>query len=200
VSQALAQRARIVLGCAEGRLNRDVARDEAFTIQTVGKWRQRFLELRLDGLTNLPRPNIDRKLSDDTVSELIRTTLQQKPEGSTHWSTRKLAKKVGVTQSSVSRVWRAFKLMPHRTHTFCLSTDDFFVEKVRDCAENHGNPADDAAIPHARSLLRNRFSLRLFPSTKRLLAAMAVEASMGDSESPNHGSSAPAASGMRAAL
>lgn len=146
VSQALAQRARIVLGCAEGRLNRDVARDEAVTIQTVGKWRQRFLELRLDGLTDLPRPNIDRKLSDDTVEELIRTTLQQKPEGSTHWSTRKLAKKVGVSQSSVSRVWRAFKLKPHRTRTFCLSTDDFFVEKVRDVVGLYMSPPDHAVV------------------------------------------------------
>lgn len=146
VSQALAMRARMVLGCASGQLNGAVAKELKTTIQTVGKWRRRFVELRLDGLADVPRPNVHRKLSDDRVEELVRTTLQAKPEGATHWSTRKLAKQVGVSQSSVSRVWRAFQLKPHRRRTFTLSNDEFFVEKVRDIVGLYLNPPDHAVV------------------------------------------------------
>jgi transposase len=146
VSQALAMRARIVLACAADRLNGAVATELKTTIQTVGKWRRRFVQLRLDGLADVPRPNVHRKLNDERVEELVRTTLQRKPEGATHWSTRKLARQVGVSQSSVSRVWRAFHLKPHRRRTFTLSNDEFFVEKVRDIVGLYLNPPDHAAV------------------------------------------------------
>ncbi len=146
VSQALAMRARIVLGCACGRLHRELARELGTTIQTVGMWRKRFSERRLEGLTDLPRPNVHLKLSDERVAELVRATLQLKPPGATHWSTRKLAKHTSVSQSSVSRVWRAFQLKPHRRRTFTLSTDEFFVEKVRDVVGLYLNPPDHAVV------------------------------------------------------
>jgi transposase len=136
----------MVLGCAAGKLNGVVAAELKTTIQTVGKWRQRFVERRLDGLTDLPRPNVHRKLSDEHIEELVRTTLQAKPRGATHWSTRKLAKQVGVSQSFVSRVWRAFQLKPHRRRTFTLSNDEFFVEKVRDIVGLYLHPPDHAVV------------------------------------------------------
>jgi transposase len=146
VSQALARRARIVLGCASGRLNSEVAREEKTSIQTVGKWRQRFVDRRLDGMSDTPHPNVHRKLADERVEEVVRATLQELPKGATHWSTRKLAKRAGVSQSSVSRVWRAFHLKPHRTRTFTLSNDEFFVEKVRDIVGLYLNPPDRAVV------------------------------------------------------
>jgi transposase len=146
VSQALARRARIVLGCATGRLNSEVAREQKTSVQTVGKWRQRFVELRLDGMSDTPHPNVHRKLADDRLEELVRATLQELPKGATHWSTRKLAKRVGVSQSSVSRVWRAFHLKPHRRRTFTLSNDEFFVEKVRDIVGLYLHPPDHAVV------------------------------------------------------
>jgi transposase len=146
VSQGLALRARIVLGCAENQLNGEVARALGITIQTVGKWRQRFVRRRIDGLSDAPRPNVHRKLSDERVEEVVRLTLQTKPEGRTHWSTRRLARTTGISQSSVSRVWRAFELKPHRHRTFTLSTDEFFVEKVRDVVGLYMNPPDHAVV------------------------------------------------------
>lgn len=147
VSQALSLRARIVLACAEeGAENRQVAGVLGVTEQTVGKWRKRFVLLGLAGLSDSPRPNVHRKLSDDKVEQLIQATLESLPAGSTHWSTRKMAKRAGVSRSSVSRIWRAFKLRPHRQDTFTLSTDDFFVEKVRDIVGLYMNPPDHAAV------------------------------------------------------
>jgi transposase len=129
VSQALAQRTRIVLACADGKDNVAVARELGVIEHTVGKWRKRFVKDAIDGLCDAPRPNVHRRLSDEKVEAVIRTTLEALPPGSTHWSTRKMAKRSGVSRSSVSRLWRAFKLRPHREDTFTLSTDDFFVEK-----------------------------------------------------------------------
>ena len=146
VSQALVLRSRIVLLCAEGMPNHEVAAAFSVTETTVGKWRKRLVIHRVEGLVDAPRPNVHRKLSDERVEELVRLTLQTKPDGSTHWSTRKLAKKIGVSQSSVSRAWRAFKLKPHRRKTFTLSTDDFFVEKVRDIVGLYMNPPDHAVV------------------------------------------------------
>jgi transposase len=146
VSQALAMRARIVLATADGALNGKVAEELGVTAQTVGKWRARFVRYRIDGLTDAPRPNVHRKLTDDRVEEIIRTTLQSTPAGATHWSTRKMAKRAGVSQSSVSRVWRAFQLKPHRRRTFSLSTDEFFVEKVRDIVGLYLDPPDHAVV------------------------------------------------------
>jgi transposase len=130
VSHGLAVRARIVLVCAEGKDNVAVGRDVGVTAQTVGRWRRRFIARGIGGLMDLARPNVHRKLSDDRVEEVIHATLETLPAGSTHWSTRKMAKRAGVSRSSVSRIWRAFKLKPHREDTFTLSNDDFFVEKV----------------------------------------------------------------------
>src|ERR1700685_1149220 len=129
VSQALARRARIVLGCAAGRTCTEGARKQNTPIQPVSKWRHRFVDRRLDGMADTPHPNVHRKLADDRVEELVRATLQELPKGATHWSTRKLAKRVGGRQPSVSRVCRASHLKPHRRRTFTLSNDEFFVER-----------------------------------------------------------------------
>ncbi len=146
VSHWLVMRARIVLACADGKSPGDIAQELGVAVATVSKWKSRFLKARLPALHDLPRPNVDRKLSDEKVEEMIRTTLQTVPEGQTHWSTRQLAERVGVSQASVSRVWRAFKLQPHRQGTFTLSTDDFFIEKVRDVVGLYMNPPDNALV------------------------------------------------------
>jgi transposase len=146
VSQGLALRARIVLACATGADNQEAGRMVGVTPHTVGKWRRRFIAHGIDGLLDLPRPNVHRKLGDERVEEVIHATLESLPAGSTHWSTRKMAKRAGVSRSSVSRIWRAFKLKPHREGTFTLSTDDFFVEKVRDVVGLYMSPPDHAIV------------------------------------------------------
>jgi len=146
VGQALALRARIVLQCADGKLHRDIAAELGVIIQTVGKWRKRFVKHRIDGLADAPRPNVHRKLADDQVEAVVRLALETKPKGRTHWSTRQMARRAGVSQSSVSRVWRAFQLKPHRRSTFTLSSDDFFVEKVRDIVGLYLNPPEHAVV------------------------------------------------------
>ena len=113
-SQALALRARIILQCAQGATNTEVAHRLRITKQTVGKWRGRFLEQRLDGLLDEPRPGTPRRMDDARIEQLVSTTLNERPRDATHWSTRSLAQKLGVSQSSVARVWRAFGLQPHR--------------------------------------------------------------------------------------
>ena len=146
VSQGLAERARIVLGCAEGSSNQDVAAKLGVCGHTVGKWRSRFARSRLDGLTDTPRPNVHRKLGDEKVELVIRTTLESLPKGCTHWSTRKMADAAGVSQSSVARIWKAFHLKPHRSKKYSLSTDDLFTEKVRDIVGLYMNPPDNAVV------------------------------------------------------
>lgn len=146
MSHGLARRAGIVLACADGKTTTAVAAEFRVTLATVSKWRKRFSEGGIDALHDTERPNVDRKLSDAKVEELIQTTLQTVPEGQTHWSSRQLAKKLGVSQSTVSRVWRAYKLKPHRQSTFRLSTDDFFVEKVRDVVGLYMSPPDNAIV------------------------------------------------------
>jgi transposase len=146
VSQALARRARIILLCAEGRMSREVARTVGVSEQMVCLWRKRFLQDRVAGLADTPRPNIDRKTSDEAVEQVMRLTLETKPPGETHWSTRSMAKRVGLSQSTVSRIWRAFRVQPHRRESFSLSTDDFFVEKVRDVVGLYMNPPDHAVV------------------------------------------------------
>lgn len=147
VSQALAFRARIVLLCADAEYtNRMIADQLETTEHTVGKWRKRFIQGRVEGLSDVPRPNVHRKLGDDKVEEVIRATLETTPKGATHWSSRKLAKTLEVSQSSVSRIWRAFGLKPHRHRKFTLSTDEFFVEKVRDIVGLYMSPPDNAVV------------------------------------------------------
>ena len=145
-SQALALRSRIVLACAQGADNSEVARRYHVTRQTVGKWRRRFLEQRLDGLLDEPRPGAPRKLDDARIEQLIATTLNDKPRQSTHWSTRLLAAKLGVSQTTVSRAWRALGLQPHRVETFKLSTDPLFIDKVRDIVGLYLNPPTKALV------------------------------------------------------
>src|SRR5438034_10540337 len=145
-AQALAQRARMILACAEGRPNDHVARGERVTRQTVGRWRARFVSKRLDGLLDEPRPGAPRQITDEHVERVVRWTLETKPQDATHWSTRAMAKRSGLSQSAISRIWRAFALQPHRVETFKLSTDPLFIEKVRDIVGLYLNPPDKALV------------------------------------------------------
>lgn len=145
-TQQLAQRARIVLACADGFSNTTVADRLGITTQTVGKWRRRFVACRLDGLADQPRPGAPRKVTDAAVEQVITKTLETKPKNATHWSTRGMAEATGISQSTVSRLWRAFGLKPHRVETFKLSTDPFFIEKVRDVVGLYMNPPERAIV------------------------------------------------------
>src|SRR5262245_29907680 len=145
-AQALAQRARIVLACADGQPNEHVARRERVTRQTVGRWRTRFVHRRLDGLLDEPRPGAPRTITDAQVEQVVRWTLESKPREATHWSTRAMAKRSGLSQSAISRIWRAFALRPHRVETFKLSKDPLFIEKVRDIVGLYLNPPDRALV------------------------------------------------------
>lgn len=145
-SQRLALRSRIVLAAARGLSNTEVADELGVTLPTVGKWRQRFLDDRLEGLVDEPRPGAPRKIDDARIEEAITRTLETKPDNATHWSTRSLAKKLGLSQTAVARIWRAFGLKPHRHETFKLSTDPFFVDKVRDVVGLYLNPPERAIV------------------------------------------------------
>ena len=145
-AQALALRARIVLGCAAGLSNKAVAAHERVTPQTVGKWRRRFVEHGLDGLLDEPRPGAPRKIDDAKVENVIVQTLESRPPRATHWSTRSMARHAGISTSSVGRIWRAFGLQPHRLEAFKLSTDPLFVAKVRDIVGLYLNPPDHALV------------------------------------------------------
>lgn len=145
-AQALALRARIVLACADGVTNRAVAARQHVTPQTVGKWRARFLEQRLDGLSDAPRSGAPRSLDDARIDALIAKTLESTPKGATHWSTRSMAQATKMSQTAVSRIWRAFGLQPHRQETFKLSTDPRFVEKVRDIVGLYLDPPLKAMV------------------------------------------------------
>jgi transposase len=145
-AQALALRARIVLGCAQGASNTQVAQRLRVTLQTVGKWRQRFIEQRLDGLVDAPRPGQPRKISDAQVEEVLAMTLERRPKEATHWSTRLMAKASGLNQTAVLRIWQAFGLQPHRAETFKLSTDPLFIDKVRDIVGLYLSPPTHAVV------------------------------------------------------
>src|SRR3984893_12292540 len=145
-AQALAQRSRIILGCAAVKPNTVVARKLGLTHQTVGKWRQRFVERRLEGLLDEPRPGAPRQVGDAQVERVVRLTLESTPADATHWSTRAMAKRSGLSQTMVSRIWRAFALQPHRVEGFKLSKDPLFIEKVRDIVGLYLNPPDKALV------------------------------------------------------
>jgi transposase len=145
-AQALALRARMILLCGAGRSNTEVAAELRITKQTVGKWRQRFLDKRLDGLLDEPRPGTPRKLSDADVERVLALTLESAPRNATHWSTRSLAEASGLSRASVHRIWKAFALQPHRTETFKLSKDPLFIDKVRDIVGLYLNPPDRALV------------------------------------------------------
>jgi transposase len=145
-AQALALRARMVLASAVGKTNTTIARELRVKKQTVGKWRARFLVTRLDGLLDEPRPGAPRTITDAAVERVVTLTLESIPRDATHWSTRAMAAKVGMSQTAISRIWRAFSLKPHRTETFKLSKDPLFVEKVRDIVGLYLDPPDKALV------------------------------------------------------
>jgi hypothetical protein len=123
-----------------------VARKFRITPQTVGKWRQRFLDRRLDGLLDEPRPGAPRQVGDAQIERVVRLTLESAPVDATHWSSRAMAKRSGLSQSTISRIWRAFGLQPHRVEGFKLSKDPLFIEKVRDIVGLYLNPPDKALV------------------------------------------------------
>ncbi len=145
-AQGLARRARIVLLAAEGLENKAISTRLGADPNTVGKWRRRFAERRLDGLYDDPRPGAPRRIGDDAITETIRRTLEETPADATHWSLRSMARATGHAPSTVHRIWQAFGLQPHRSETFKLSTDPLFVEKVRDIAGLYLNPPERALV------------------------------------------------------
>ena len=145
-AQALALRCRIVLACAEGATNNEVAARVGVNQATVCKWRGRFVTRRLDGLSDEPRPGAARTITDDDVERVIVKTLEETPNDATHWSTRSMAKSTGMSQSAISRIWRAFGLKPHLTESFKLSPDPQFIDKVRDIVGLYVNPPDGALV------------------------------------------------------
>ena len=145
-AQALAQRSRIVLAAAEGLKNTEISQRLSLDHTTVGKWRSRFAKERLDGLVDEPRPGRPRTISDAQVEEVIVKTLESTPKDATHWSTRSMASEVGLSQTAVSRIWRAFGLQPHRSETWKLSKDPQFVAKVRDVVGLYLDPPERAVV------------------------------------------------------
>ncbi len=145
-SQRLALRSRIVLAAVAGKSNTEIAADLRVTMPTVGKWRQRFLDARLEGLADEPRPGAQRTITDARIEAVVTKTLESKPANATHWSTRSMAKAAGLSQTAVARIWRAFELKPHLCETFKLSTDPFFVDKVRDVVGLYLDPPERAVV------------------------------------------------------
>jgi transposase len=146
-AQALALRSRIILACAGGAGVSAVAADLGVSRTTAGKWRSRFLEARLEGLNDEPRPGRPRTVTDEHVEKVITATLErQPPGGDTHWSTRSMARSAGMSQSAVSRIWRAFGLKPHIIQTWKLSTDPQFIDKVRDVVGLYMSPPENALV------------------------------------------------------
>jgi transposase len=145
-AQALAMRARIILRCAEGGESVAIAAEMKINSGTVGRWRRRFAKLRLQGLHDEPRPGAPRKIADAKVERVIVDTLESKPRGATHWSTRDMAKHSGLSHSTIGRIWRTFGLQPHRSDAFQLSNDPLFIEKVRDIVGLYLNPPESAVV------------------------------------------------------
>jgi transposase len=145
-AQALAQRCRIVLAAAEGRTNGEIAAELCLARATVGKWRRRFAEMRVDGLMDEPRPGRPRSITDGDVERVIVKTLEEAPKDATHWSTRSMARQTGMSQTAVCRIWQAFGLKPQLTESFKLSADPQFIDKVRDIVGLYLNPPDAAIV------------------------------------------------------
>jgi transposase len=145
-AQALAERSRIVLAAAEGLKNTEIAERLGVHRHMVTKWRNRFAADRLDGLSDEPRPGQPRKITDEKVEQVITRTLETAPKDATHWSTRSMAKEIGLSQTAVSQIWRAFGLQPHRQGSWKLSRDPLFVEKVRDVVGLYMHPPERAVV------------------------------------------------------
>jgi transposase len=166
---AVARRARLIVACADGLDSAVVARRLHLTPATVCKWRGRFVRQRLDGLYDEPRPGAKRTITDDQVEAVIVRTLETTPRGATHWSTREMAKAVGLSHTAISRIWHTFGLQPHRTETFKLSNDPLLVEKVRDIVGLYLDPPAHAAVvcvdekPQIQALDRTQPLLPLQP-------------------------------------
>jgi len=142
----MARRARVVLACAEGLSNHSVSGKLRCSLGMVGKWRERFLKVRLEALYDEPRPGTPRTVSDAQVEQVVIQTLETTPRGETHWSTRGLAKATGLSRMTISRIWHAFGLQPHRTDSFKLSPDPQLIEKVRDIVGLYMNPPEHALV------------------------------------------------------
>jgi transposase len=145
-AQALAERSRIVLCASEGLKNTQIATRLGLSRHTAAKWRARFAAERLDGLLDEPRPGRPRTITDAQVEAVIVRTLESTPRDATHWSTRSLARELGLSQSAVSRIWRAFGLEPHRVETWKLSRDPLFIDKVRDVVGLYLAPPERAVV------------------------------------------------------
>lgn len=145
-NRRLAFRAKLVLSCAEGITNTAVAKRHKTSNQTVSLWRKRFVERRVEGLSDEPRVGAPRKITDEQVERIVVDTLESKPKGRTHWSTRKMAEHAGISPASVGRIWRAFGLQPHVVRQYKLSSDPQFIEKVRDVVGLYVNPPEHAVV------------------------------------------------------
>jgi transposase len=170
-SQALALRCRIVLGAGEGLTNTAIAHREGCHPVTVSKWRHRFAEDRLEGLVDAPRPGAKRTVTDDIVEAVVVDTLETAPADATHWSTRGLADKHGISKTTVAEIWRAFGLQPWKQDSFKVSPDPELVEKIRDIVGLYLNPPDAAAVfavdekPQIQALDRTAPTLPMLPTT-----------------------------------
>jgi transposase len=168
-AQGLALRARIVLACADGGSNTAVAARLGVNFKTVSRWRARFLRARLDGLTDDPRPGVPRTITDAQVEEVVVRTLEEIPEGGTHWSKRELARRTGISPTSVHRIWRSFGLQPWRTETFKTSPDPLLTGKIRDVVGLYLAPPANAAVfavdekPQIQALQRTAPVLPMIP-------------------------------------
>jgi len=170
-SQALALRSRIVLACAEGKANTSIAAELGCNKVTVAKWRHRFAADRLEGLSDAPRPGAARKIGDDVVEAIVVETLETAPKDATHWSTRSLAQRHGISRQTVSEIWRAFGLKPWRQDEFKISPDPDLVEKIRDLVGLYLSPPVAAAVfaidekPQIQAVNRSAPTLPMLPTT-----------------------------------
>ena len=182
-TQRLALRARIVLACVGEPSNKAVAEQQGVCAATVGTWRNRFVAKRLDGLVDEPRPGAPRRVTDADVERVVTKTLESKPANATHWSTRGMAKVAGLSQSAISRIWRAFELQPHRADTFKLSTDPFFVEKVRDVVGLYLSPPENALVLS----VDEKSQVQALDRTQPLLPMTPTQAERGTHDYVRHG-------------